>query len=974
MRPPSDLPRVPRSPGGGFRPRASRRGRLIGAGLLAAIVAVFVSARSVSNFYVDLLWFDVLGRTDVFWGVLGAKVLMAGGFTAVAAAILWVNLWVVDRAAPAVARSAGPERTTLGAYRALVARRAWLVRLVISLVIGAMIGLPASGQWADWLRFRGAAEVGVSDPLFGRDVGFYMFRLPFLQFVAGWCFATLVLVGLVVAGFHYLAGGIRARVQGQRVTPTAKAHLSVIFALVSVARAGGYWLERFDLTRSTRGVVQGATFTDVNAQLPATNLMILVSLAVAVLFLANVRQRGWRLPVLATVLWILLTSVAGTIYPALVQRFSVQPNVSTKELPYIARNIEATRAAMGLDAIVRTPVDFADLDAADVASDPAPLADVRQLDPIQMRDRFALDEGRASYFAIRDLDVDRYEIDGREQQVLLAARELNTAGIPNSTWVSRHLLYTHGCGIVAAPASRVTSDGRPVYVDLGVERPELYFGEGIDAYAIVKSLQDEQPCDASRDGELQGEAGVRLSSVVRRAAYALHLNELNLLVSGLVTSDSEVLLVRNVRERAEKAVPFLRFDGDPYPVVVDGRVTWLLDAFTTSDRYPYAQRANNSQLSAATGLALDFNYVRNSVKVAVDAYDGSVTLYAVDDTDPVLATWRSVFPRLFTPVSEAPPALVAHFRYPEDLFRVQTNIYGRYQFDDATLFFNRDAAWSVAQAPAIEPEGAAAVLAPVDPLTADSLNQGEVREASVVRFEPYFTMFHSPGDASSEGTFSMLRPFVPFSADDARKELRAFAVVSSDPDSYGRITIFEMADPLPEGPATVAAELGSNAAIAQQITLLDQRGSRVIFGDLQIVPIARGFVYVRPLFVRPDDPTARQVFVRKMLAAYADRLVMADDLDSAIAALFRAGGTPAATTGSTGSGATTGSTGGDATGGASDATTIMGTPAELLARAEALFAEADAALATTPPDFALYQRRLSEARELVRRATELLGG
>ena len=322
------------------------------------------------------------------------------------------------------------------------------------------------------------------------------------------------------------------------------------------------------------------------------------------------------------------------------------------------------------------------------------------------------DEGRASYYAIRDLDVDRYDVGGRQQQVLLAARELNTAGIPNSTWVSRHLLYTHGCDVIAAPASRVTSDGRPLYVELGVERPELYFGEGIDAYAIVKSLQDEQPCDGAVGGELRGDAGVRLSSVVRRAAYALHLGELNLLVSNLITPESEVLLVRNVRERAEKVAPFLRFDSDPYPVVVDGGVTWVLDAFTTSDRYPYAQRANISQLSASTGLNADFNYVRNSVKVAVDAYDGSVTLYAVDDTDPVLATWRAAFPDLFTPVAEAPAALVAHFRYPEDLFRVQTNVYGRYQFDDATLFFNRDAAWSVAQAPAVEPEGAAAVLAP----------------------------------------------------------------------------------------------------------------------------------------------------------------------------------------------------------------------------------------------------------------------
>ncbi|NBN97153.1 MAG: hypothetical protein EBV41_05950 [Actinobacteria bacterium] len=439
------------------------------------------------------------------------------------------------------------------------------------LVLGFLVGSPAASQWQDWLLFRNATSFGVADPLFNQDASFYLMRLPFLQFVVDWSFAALILITLVTAGAHALNGGIRLQIQGRKVTPQAKFHLSVLFAALSIVRAVDYWYSRYDLTRSTRGVVQGATFTDVNAQLPATQLMILVSLAVALLFLANFRQRGWRLPILATVLWIVIAITAGGVYPAIVQRFSVQPNVSTKELPYIDRNIEATKFAMGLGDITRSVVELEPLSGTELNANPAPLRNVRQLDPFQMRDRFILDEGQTSFYAVRDLDVDRYEVDGRVQQVMVSARELNSAGIPNRTWVSRHLLYTHGCNMIAAPASRTTSDGRPVYLDLGVTRPELYFGEGIDQYALVNTEQIEQPCTDSVTKE-PTTGGVQLSSTLRRVAYAVSYGEYNLFGSGLITSQSRILHDRNVTERVARLAPFLRFDADPYPVVVEGTV------------------------------------------------------------------------------------------------------------------------------------------------------------------------------------------------------------------------------------------------------------------------------------------------------------------------------------------------------------------------------------------------------------------
>ena len=977
------MPRNPRSPnssGGGFRPGFFKKGRAVWSAILAVFVIGGISVRSLANFYVDVLWHNVVGRSDVYWGVLTTKISLGAIFVAIFSSVIFLNLWLADRLAPRDVPISLEQRALAG-YRQLVATRQWLVRAVISLLLGLLVGLPASAQWQDWLLFRNSQSFGVKDPLFNRDVSFYVFKLPFIQFLISWSLAALILIALVTFIAHYLNGAIQLQTQGRRVTPQAKAHVSVLFALIAVSRAVNYWFGRFELTRSTRGVVQGATFTDVNAQLPATSLMILVSLAVAALFLWNVWQKSWRLPVLATMLWVVVALVAGQIYPAVVQRFSVQPNVSTKEIPYIQRNIIATKNAMGLTTVKSVEVEYEQITAADVSGDSEPLQDVRQLDPIQMRDRFVLDEGQTSYYAIRDLDIDRYEIDGREQQVLVAARELNTAGIPNRTWVSRHLLYTHGCGLIVAPASKVTVDGRPIYTSLKITKPELYFGEGLDSYALVKTGEVEQACSDTKAQSYSAKGGVELSSLARRVAFAVHFGEYNLFGSALLDNESQVMFVRNIKDRIAKVAPFLKLDADPYPVVIEGKVQWIVDAFTVTDHYPYAQQANIDQLTFGSGLNTPFNYVRNSVKIAVDAYDGSMKFYVVDEKDPIVKTWQAVFPKLFTSVDLAPKGLIDHFRYPEDLFRVQTNTYGRYQFEDATLFFNRNAAWSVAQAPAIEPEGLTGVVAGDFTSDLNAANTGEVRDASVARFEPYYTMFHEPRSKSSEGVFSMLRPFVPFSADNARKELRAFMVVSSDPKTYGQLTIYKVDEPLPEGPATVAAEIGSDPVVSQQITLLDQRGSRVIYGDLQIINVSKGLVYVRPLFVRPDDPSAKQIFVRKFLASYNNRVVMADDLTAAISKLFPGFDKDLGDRIDDGSVEVVPDDSSDSSGGATATTqpssggssANLDTPALLLARAEELFAQADAALGSAPPDFALYQKRLAEARELVSRAIALVG-
>jgi uncharacterized membrane protein (UPF0182 family) len=924
------------------------------------------SAKSLSSFYVNLLWFDSVGHSDVYWGILRSKAELAAIFAIGGFVFVLVNLMIADKVAPLTLPNT-PEDQTVMRIREATAKNRGKLRVVLAVVVGLMLGLPASAEWQNWLMFRNRQAFAVGDPLFKANVGFYVFRLPFAQFVVAWTFGMLVLATIIVTAFHFINGSIRPQDRVQRVTPQAKVHLSVLLAGAALLRAANYWLSKYDLTASERGVVRGALYTDVKAQLPALNLMILVSLAVAVLLLWNIRQRGWRLPVMAVGLWVVVALVAGTVYPAIIQRFVVQPNVSTREIPYIQRNIEATKSAMGIDNVERVSSTFGEVTADEVTANDAALRDVRQLDPVQMKDRFALDQGLSSFYGVTDLDVDRYSVDGRIQQVLVAARELNAEGIPNRTWVSRHLIYTHGCGVIAAPASVATDDGRPSYVDLNVTKPQVYFGDGLDGYTVVNTSQKEQACPDTKAQPYTGTGGIRFNSVIRKLALAVNFGEFNLFGSNLITNDSQILLQRDVRSRVEKIAPFLHFDSDPYPVVVDGSVQWVIDAFTTTNRYPYAETANNSQLSAESGLNHSFNYVRNSVKAVVDAYSGEVTLYLMDTKDPIARMWKSAFPDLFTSKKEVPAALAAHFRYPEDLFRVQTNIFGRYQFDDATLFFNRDAAWSVAQAPASEPEGSNAGSSTAATTATGAVDSINATDSLGTRFSPYYSIFHAPGAQTDVGEFSMIRPFVPFSSDDSRKELRSLMVVSSDPKTYGKLKVFDVQTPLPPGPATVAAEFESEPAISQTITPLDQRGSRVMYGDLQLVPVGRGLIYLRPMFVLPDGADAKQIFVRKVLASYNGKSVIGNSVTDVIAQLF-----PGFST-------NLGDRVGGTTGGATT-TTIPGSPTttvpagsgltakQMLQQADRLFAEADAALAKNPPDFATYQTKTMQARALVQKA------
>ncbi len=955
------------------RRRITGRGVIIVVGALFLFVLVF--GRAIARFYVDYLWHESLGREDVFWGVLQAKVTLFAAFFLVFALIAGLNLWIADRVAP-VSFPANVH-PYVERFHDVFGHRLRLVRYGIAFLFALLLALPAVALWQDWLLFRNAREFGIADAQFGADVGFYIFQLPFLSFVLNWLFASLIVVLLLTAAAHILNGGVVFVSPVPVVRQSTKAHLAVLLAVLAVVKAGDYWLDRYAITNTERGIVQGATYSVVKAQLPAIMLLILIALLTAGLYLSVVRSGSFRLPLIASGLWLVVAIVGGLIYPAVVQALVVNPNQEVREEPYIERNVIATRDALGItDVEVRT-VDFQPLTPADVEANLRPLENARLLNPAQMETRFVVDRGEVAGLTIDDLDVDRYVLDGdTPEQVLIAARELQLSGVTNKSWQGLHLINTRGCGLVLAPTGRVLENQRPDYRTVDLDRPELYFSPTLTGYAIANTDSSEREC--SEPHSYEGTNGVAMNSFTRRAAFALAFLDYNVLGAGAVNDDSQMLWVRGVNDRLEKLAPFLSYDADPYPVAVDGRAVWVTDAYTTSTRYPYGQRIGDVQRSSESGLSDGDNYVRNSVKAVVDAYTGEVTFYVIDDEDPVLRAWRGAFPDLFTPVTEMPEELRQHLRYPEDLFRIQTDVYSKYRIDPA-LFFQRDGnAWSVAQAPSTEPSqitvaGAGPVAAADGTETA--AESTFATEANTNRFIPYYSMFDtaSPGTPVDE-EFVMLRPFVPFSSNDARTELQAYMTASSDPDSYGKLTTYIVEDPsgnLPDGPIRVAAQAESTEAISRRISLdnVGAGGTQVSFGDLQMIPVGDGLIYVRPYYVSVPQNSADVGSVteyRAVIVSYNDRSVLEPTITQALVRLFPG------FKGDLGEEITEPSE--PTTESEPDTTGTEGSasedPAALLAEADALFVEADEALAAG--DLGLYQEKIDEARQLIEDAVAIL--
>jgi uncharacterized membrane protein (UPF0182 family) len=877
--------------------------------------------------------------------VLFTKVGLFIGAGLITTFIISLNIYLAFRKRPFYVPLA-VEADNLERYRAQIEPiRRW-VFLAIVAALFYFSGTSGSTLWSTWLLFKNSTSFGIKDPQFGMDISFFAFRLPMWQSLIGWGISTLVLTLIATAAVHYLYGGIRLQVREDRTTVAARVQLSVILGLIVLLKAVAYWFDRYALALKESRLITGLTYTDVNAVLPAKAILAAIAVVCSLLFFANIIRRSWVLPAAGTALLVISSVLIAGIYPGAIQQFQVKPSESSKEAPFIQRNIDATRAAYGLDDVKVTDYEATiSTSAGQLANDAATIANIRLMDPNVLSATFRqLQQIKPYYTFPESLDVDRYTVDGVQRDVIVAVRELNIDGNPSRNWINDHLVYTHGFGFVAAYGNARDADGKPSFAvgdlpptkGLGDFQPRIYFGENVPDYSIIGGVKTDSPVefdypdDASANGQKNytytGTGGVPVGNLFNKLVFALKYQEQKLLLSNLINKDSKILFNRSPRDRVAKVAPWLTLDGDSYPAIVDGKVLWIIDGYTTSAGYPYSKE---TVLSSATTDALTtnstsftalgnrtVNYMRNSVKATVDAYNGTVTLYQWDEKDPVLATWSKAFPGTVKAKKEISTQLLDHIRYPEDLFRVQREILSAYHVKTAGAFYGGQDFWRV----------------PRDPSTFGG-NAGAQ--------PPYYLTLELPG--SKKPTFSLTTPFVPRGG---RENLSAFMVVNSDtgPD-YGKITVLQ----LPRstnvaGPSQVASNFEAKPEVANSLSLLRQGGSDVVLGNLLTLPVGGGLLYVQPVYVRATANSAAYPLLQKVLVSFGDQIGFDNDLKGALDQVF--GGNSGTTSNVGGSGANTSS--------GTDEENANNAIANALASAKQALADGQAALAKG--DFTAYGR------------------
>jgi uncharacterized membrane protein (UPF0182 family) len=861
--------------------------------VVVVLIVVLASLKSLATLYTDSLWFTSVHLHRVWSTLLAIKVGLFASFGAVFFVVLWVNLLICDRLGVA-SPSLDPEDELVRRYQQGVRPYAGRVHAAVAVVLALIAASGTVGEWNNWILFTHGTSFATKDPEFGRNVGFYVFKLPFLEFLVNWSLVVLVVILLVTAAFHYLNGGIRPQRAAPRVRPAVKVHLSVLLALIALVKAAGYVLQRYQLVTSTNGYVEGAGYTDAHARLPALELLFFVSLFAAAILLYNVRRQGWTLPVLAVGVWAFVALVIGVIYPAILQALKVNPAQSTLEQPYIKRNIAATRAAYGLQHVkVSTFAGSTTIPPAEVAANTTTLDNIRLWDPDSSISlpTFQKVQDLKSYYTFQSVGVDRYQIDGKLTPVIVGVRQMNSADLPSSGWVNTHLEYTHGEGMALAEANQTTSNGNPVFAikDVpptssgglpAISQPGVYFGLTDPGYVVADSHQPELDYQRGNgtdvDTHYQGSGGVRLGNFFTKAAFAVRLGDLNLLISNLITPQSKIMFVRTVVAMAQKAAPFLSFDSDPYAALVDGHIDWVINAYTTTAEYPYSQNADTQQVPPVSGLPASYNYVRNSVDVVVDAYSGKMTFYAMDD-DPILKAYESAFPGMFTPRSKMNPTLQAHLRYPEDLFSIQAAIYGRYHITSPSNFYTAGDAWSLSPTAGVgSPTNALAV-------TVTTNAEGDVTGGSLQRMAPLYQVLEEPGQRGE--SFTISDAYVPAAQGSSIQVLSAFMMADSDPGHYGQLRVYETKPGSSVvGPALADSYIEANTTVSKQISLLDQHGSQVLLGNILMVPIDQSMLYVRPLYTESSGNPQPQL--KEVIAVLGQTVQMKPTLDSALSAVL----------------------------------------------------------------------------------------
>lgn len=961
--------------------RRSGRSRAL---IITAVVLVlaFFALTTFSSIYTERLWFEDLGFGSVFSTMLWTRVVLFLVFGAVMALGVAAAMYVAFRTRP-LFHPNSPEQAGLNRYReAVTPIRTWLTAGV-AIVLGVFAGTSAVGQWRSYLLWRNGGDFDVTDPYFKRDVGFYVFDLPWLHFLVDFAMAVVIVAVLAAIVVHYLYGGIRLQSPGDRLSGAAQVQLCVMIGLFVLVKGVDYWLDRFDLTSESGSLMTGMNYTDENALLPAKNILTGIAIICAVLLFLNVWRRTWMLPSVGIALLALSAILLGVIWPAIMQQFQVKPTEADKEASYIAANIEATRAAFDIDDddVEITAVPDEQSDGGQLATEIAGTP-VRLADPNVVPAAFEQAQQVRGYYSVADvLDVDRYDVDGTARDVVIGVRELDQSGINEGSqnWANLHTVYTHGDGVIAAYGNQRPRDNTeiesnseqdPQWADpdrgdltdvVGDFESRIYFGENSPEYSIVgKQSEDDRDLeldvpigvadDAAATSTYDGETGVGVGGLFRKVMYAIKFGESNIVLSDRVHENSRILYDRDPAEMVEKVAPWLTVDADPVPAVVDGKVVWILDGYTTTDRYPQSQKESFEDMtddslqdeSAFQTLPTDeINYIRNAVKATVDAYDGTVTLYAWDEEDPMLQAWRKAFPGTVEDRSDIPAALMEHLRYPEDLFKAQRYQLARYHVTDPGDWYQDNERWQV----------------PTDPNSERSL-------------QPPYRLTIADGEGGSD--FAMTSTFVPYN----RQNLASFMSVVADATSeeYGKIQVLDVSQGAQvQGPGQVAAAINADNELQQEL-LNFTAGSNAepVYGNLLTVPVGGRLLYVQPIYTIRVTGEGRFPVFQFVALSFGDDVGFGRNLSDAAADLL---------------GVDLGEDPGGDTGGGTETPPGEGggeTPPEeptgpveeqirgLLEDAQQLFADAEAAL--DDGDLGLYQQKVDEAQEKVLQALNLGGG
>lgn len=906
------------------------------------LILTYIILNTLKSIYVDWLWFDGIGLRPVYSKVIGTQAWLFAGGAAIFLVYFFTNAYYAARP---ILRTPGPG---LDDAEAAGLRRVYLLALIAGSIFLALIfGTIAATHWDLILVYLNGQSFGIEDPQFGRDLGFFVFDLPAIRFAYGWLMGVAVVTTLTAAGLYLLRFLLLGESPNSR---QSRVHLSLLLLVIVALFVGRYWFDRFELNFSDAGAVFGATYTDVHARLPFIYISMALAVITGVALLATTFGRSIMVPIGAGVAWAFVATVGGGLYPASVQRFTVQPNELERERVYIERNIEATRAAFGLAQVEERPYPAnAEVTQSEIDDNQGTVNNIRLLDVRPLLDTYGQIQTFRPLYEFIDVDVDRYKIDGVSRQVMIAARELSSDRLPADarSWVNQRLQFTHGYGVVMSPVNEVVQEGLPTFFlqDIPVQgkfevtQPELYYGEQPDHYVIVKTKSQEfdyQTGSEIKQTVFTGEGGASLGSLINRLAFAWEFGDLNMLISSNLTSESRVLFRRNIQQRVDTIAPFLTLDADPYLVLSEGRLFWIQDAYTTTDRYPYSQPAPEG-----------YNYIRNSVKVVIDAYDGEPIFYLVDDDDPIIRTYAKIFPDLFTPLDDMPDSLREHIRYPEDLFLAQINNYRLYHITDPVARFNQEDVWSIPT----ELFGESSAPIPV---------------------APYYVIMKLPGETEEE--FVLIMPLTPA----RRQNTIAWVAARSDGADYGKLVTFRFpTDSLVFGPQQIESRIDQDPAISAQISLWNQSGSSVIRGNLLMIPIGNGNLFVEPIYLQAE--TSQLPELKRVVVVNGNRIAMEPTLAESLAVVF---GESASTLPTGGTGVQPTPADGTTTPTATPSPTTPDGPtptpaplsddvAELAQQAEDAFERAQAALQRG--DFAQYGEEIDRAEALIAQLVALTG-